>query len=252
MKERLQKILARAGYGSRRAAEALIVAGRVRVNGQTAALGMQADAGADAIDVDGAPITAAVPSVYIAMYKPAGYATTSRDPQQRRTVMELLPASLPPHVLPIGRLDRDTEGLLIFTDDGEFAHRLAHPRYEIAKEYHALVEGTPSQRAMSALARGVMIDGERTAPADVTRAKPPHGFSNHEGHTWIQLILHEGRKRQVRRMCSAVGHPVRTLVRTRIDGVLLGRMERGTTRPLSERELRQLRDAVGLIGPGAL
>ena len=252
MTERLQKILARAGHGSRRAVEALIVAGRVRVNGDIASLGMQADADTDIIELDGARVAATRPSIYIAMHKPAGYVTTSRDPQRRRTVMELLPAGLPPHVVPVGRLDRDTEGLLIFTDDGEFAHRLAHPRYEVEKEYHALVEGSPSQRAIRSLERGVLIDGERTAPAQVARAQPPHGFEERDGHSWLRLILHEGRKRQVRRMCAAVGHPVRELVRTRIDGVLLGRMARGTTRPLTDRELRDLRRTIGLAPAGTL
>lgn len=252
MKERLQKILARAGYGSRRAVETLIVAGRVRVNGEIAVLGTQADADVDVVELDGARVTAATPSVYLAMYKAAGYVTTSRDPQKRPTVMELLPAGLPPHVVPVGRLDRDTEGLLIFTDDGEFAHRLAHPRYAVEKEYHALVEGAPSQRAIRSLERGVLIDGERTAPAEAARARPPHGFDELEGHTWLRLVLHEGRKRQVRRMCAVIGHPVHTLVRTRVDGVLLGRMERGSVRSLTDRELRDLRRAIGLAPLGAL
>jgi len=244
--ERLQKILARAGFGSRRAVESLISAGRVRVNGEVASLGMQADATDDVIELDGERVVAATPSLYLAMNKAAGYVTTSSDPQRRRTVMQLLPDGLPPHVVPVGRLDMDTEGLLIFTDDGEFAHRLAHPRFAVEKEYHALVEGTPSQRALRSLEQGVMLDDERTAPAQVARAAAPYGFTEREGHAWLRLVLHEGRKRQVRRMCAAVGHPVRALVRTRVDGVLLGRLATGTTRPLSEREVRDLRHTVGL------
>jgi pseudouridine synthase len=244
--ERLQKILARAGFGSRRAVESLISAGRVRVNGETASLGARADADTDVVEVDGERVSTAAPSVYLAMNKPAGYVTTSSDPQRRRTVMQLLPDALPPHVVPVGRLDMDTEGLLIFTDDGEFAHRLAHPRFAVEKEYHGLVEGAPSQRAIHSLEQGVMIDDARTAPADVARAQPPYGFAERDGHTWLRLVLHEGRKRQVRRMCAAVGHPVRSLVRTRVDGVLLGRLASGTTRALSERELRELRRIVGL------
>lgn len=250
MKERLQKILARAGYGSRRSVEALIVAGRVHVNGEPATLGMQADAHADVVELDGARVLPETAAVYVAMYKPAGLVTTARDPQGRRTVMELLPHDLPPHVLPVGRLDRDTEGLLLFTNDGEFAHRLAHPRYAVEKEYHALVAGAPPPGAIASLEQGVVIDARRTAPARIEPAQPPPGFDARAGHTWLRIVIHEGRKRQVRRMCAAVGHPVRTLVRTRLDGVLLGRLERGSTRPLSARELHGLRRAIGLGADG--
>jgi 23S rRNA pseudouridine2605 synthase len=224
-----------------------MTAGRVTVNGVVAdELGAQADADVDRIEVDGKPIAFATEHVYLVMHKPAGFVTTARDPQGRRIVTELLPAELPPHVLPVGRLDRDTEGLLIFTSDGEFAHRLAHPRYEIEKEYQALVAGSPSPAALQALRSGVMIDDKRTAPADVQVTRPPHGYDARDGHTWLQLIIHEGRKRQVRQMCAAVGLPVRTLVRTRVGGVLLGRLAKGKTRPLLDRELADLRGAVGL------
>ncbi len=250
MRERLQKILARAGHGSRRSTEALIVAGRVRVNGEPALLGMQADPRVDVVEVDGARVEAAAAPVYLAMNKPQGFVTTARDPQQRRTVMELLPPDLPPHVLPVGRLDRDTEGLLVFTNDGEFAHRLAHPRYAVEKEYQALVAGAPSPRAILSLESGVVIDDRRTASAQVEPVPPPPGFDTREGHTWLRIVIHEGRKRQVRRMCAAVGHPVRTLVRTRLDGIVLGRLARGSTRPLSSRELRDVRRSVGLAGDG--
>lgn len=150
MKDRLQKILARAGHGSRRSVESLITAGRVRVNGATVTtLGTRADPETDAIDVDGVAIVIAATDVYLVLHKPAGYVTTARDPQGRSTVMELLPPDLPPHVVPIGRLDRDTSGLLLFTTDGEFAHRMAHPRYEIEKEYAALVGGSPGRMRSS-------------------------------------------------------------------------------------------------------
>ncbi len=248
MSERLQKVLARAGYGSRRSAESLISAGRVRVNGVAATLGMRVDAAADLVEVDGRRLTAEGRYVYLAMNKPSGYMTTARDPQHRRIVMELLPAGLPPHVLPVGRLDSDTEGLLIFTNDGELAHRLAHPRYRIDKEYAALVAGEPSARTLELLASGVTIDGRRTAPAQVERSQAPVGHRAEAGHTWLRLVLHEGRKRQVRVMCAAVGHAVRTLVRTRIDGVMLARQRRGDTRSLTRREVRGLRTAVGLEG----
>ncbi len=247
MKERLQKILARAGHGSRRSAETVIAAGRVTVNGVlVTGPGTQADPDVDVIAVDGVPLRIDETSVYLAMHKPFGFVTTAHDPQGRRTVMELLPPDLPPHVFPIGRLDRDTEGLLLFTNDGEFAHRLAHPRYEIQKEYYALVRGSASADALRALREGVEIEDHHTAPAQVDMTPPPAGRQAREGHTWLRLVIHEGRKRQVRLMCAAVGHPVRSLVRTRIDGVLLGRLATGKTRPLSEHEVKVLRDKLGL------
>ncbi len=251
MRERLQKILARAGRGSRRSAERLIAAGRVRVNGVTVTeAGVQADPACDAIEVDGTPIHIESTQVYLAMNKPQGFVTTLHDPQRRRTVMELLPPELPPHVFPVGRLDRDTEGLLIFTNDGEFAHRLAHPRYEAEKEYLALVAGAPSARALTELRCGVMLDDVRTAPAEADVAQPPYGFKALDGHTWLRLVIREGRKRQVRLMCAAVGHSVRALVRTRIDSVTLGRLATGMTRPLGRREIAELRRALRLDAAG--
>jgi 23S rRNA pseudouridine2605 synthase len=247
VKERLQKILARAGHGSRRGAETVIAAGRVTVNGVlVTSLGTQADPEVDVITVDGLPLRLDETSVYLAMHKPFGFVTTAHDPQGRRTVMELLPPDSLPHVFPIGRLDRDTEGLLLFTNDGEFAHRLAHPRYEIEKEYYALVRGTVSADALRALREGVEIEDHHTSPAHVDMTPPPAGWQAREGHVWLRLVIHEGRKRQVRLMCAAVGHPVRSLVRTRVDGVLLGRLATGKTRPLSEHEVAVLRDKLGL------
>ena len=247
MKERLQKILARAGYGSRRSAETLITAGRVRVNGEIAdTLGVQADADTDVIEVDGKPIALTAGHVYLAMHKPYGFVTTAADPQQRRTVMELLPTDLPPHVFPVGRLDRDTEGLLLFTDDGELAHRLAHPRYRIDKEYVAEVDGAPSDASLQTMRTGIDLGDRVTAPAEAEIAHPPPGYSVREGRTWVRIVIHEGRKRQVRLMCAAVGHPVRTLVRTRVGEVALAKTARGDVRHLSEREVSSLRAAVGL------
>jgi 23S rRNA pseudouridine2605 synthase len=245
--ERLQKILARAGHGSRRSAEALIISGRVRVNGVVVhALGAQADPACDRIEVDGLRIAGAVERVYLAMHKPAGYITTARDTHGRRTVMTLLPPDLPPHVLPVGRLDLGTEGLLLFTNDGEFAHRLAHPRYAVEKEYYAMVSGAPSGDALRLLRSGVVIDGKRTAPAQVTVARAPRGHAAREGHTWLRFVIHEGRKRQVRLMGAAVGHQVRTLVRTRVGDVHLGGLAPGATRPLRRAELDAMRRRVGL------
>jgi 23S rRNA pseudouridine2605 synthase len=252
VRERLQKILARAGHGSRRAAETLITDGRVRVNGAVVSeLGAQADPNSDVIEVDGRAIAIADAHVYLAMNKPAGVLTTASDPQHRRTVADLLPDTLPPHVFPIGRLDRDTEGLLLFTNDGEFAHRMAHPRYRIDKEYSALVRGTPDRAALEALRTGVVIEGKATSSATVEAATPPQGYAGAAGHIWLRLVIHEGRKRQVRLMCASVGHPVKTLVRTRIGGVTLARLARGKTRTLADREVAELRALVGMSTPRA-
>ena len=247
MRERLQKILARAGLGSRRSSEALIAAGRISVNGRRVTeLGASADPDRDVIEVDGRAVRLGTARVYLAMHKPVDAVTTAHDPQGRRTVMELLPKGLPPHVLPVGRLDRNTSGLLLFTNDGELAHRLTHPRYEMEKEYAALVRGTPSDKALTALGRGVDIGGHVTRPARVEAMRPPAGQAARDGHAWIRLVIHEGRKRQVRLMCAAVGHPVRALVRTRVGPVRLGRLAVGATRELSARELAELRRACGL------
>ncbi|MEX0749685.1 MAG: pseudouridine synthase [Dehalococcoidia bacterium] len=247
MKERLQKVRARAGHGSRRSAETLIASGRVRVNGETVTeLGTQADPDVDRIEVDGRPVTVATERVYLAMNKPFGFVTTASDPQRRKTVMDLLPPGLPPHVFPVGRLDRDTEGLLFFTNDGEFAHRMAHPRFQIEKEYVALVEGRPDDPTLRQLGSGIVIDGEETAPARAELAPAPEGFEGRPQHSWVRLTIHQGRKRQVRRMFGAVGHQVRTLVRTRIGDVEIGRLAKGKTRRLTSSEVDALRKIVGL------
>jgi pseudouridine synthase len=248
LKERLQKILARAGFGSRRACEAIIASGRVRVNGAVVReLGTRADLESDRIHVDGEPLaTAAVDVVVLIMNKPAGYTTTTSDPHAERTVMQLLPQGLPPGVLPVGRLDRETSGLLVFTNDGELAHRLAHPSFETTKEYFALVRGIPDARALRHLRRGVEIDGRRTAPAAVEIAAPPPGHGTRDGSTWLRLEIHEGRKRQVRLMCAAVGHSVRDLVRTRVGPLGLGRLQPGRTRRLNAKEVAAIRRAVAL------
>jgi 23S rRNA pseudouridine2605 synthase len=248
VKERLQKVLARAGYGSRRAAEALIAEGRVRVNGAAVTTpGVQADPAVDVVEVDGVVVRDAAPHVYLAMHKPAGYTTTASDPHAARTVRELLPAGTAAAVQPVGRLDRDTEGLLVFTNDGELAHRLAHPRYEIAKEYHALVRGTPPGGALAALRQGVLVDGKRTAADDVAVVEAPAGYQAQRGYAWVRLVVHEGRKRQVRRMFDAVGHPVQKLVRTRIGMLVLGPLPPAAVRPLSAQELAWLRHHLALV-----
>ncbi len=252
MKERLQKILARAGHGSRRSAESLITTGRVTVNGaRITELGTTADADSDRIEVDGRAIEIVSAPVYLAMNKPTGFLTAVGDPRGRRTVVDLYPAGLPHHVFPVGRLDRDTEGLLLFTNDGEFAHRLAHPRFELDKEYYALVRGALSAEALRHLRAGVEIEGRRTSTAEVENVTtPPYGHSARADCAWLKLVIHEGRRRQVRLMCAAVGHPVVELVRTRIGDVLLGRLAPGKTRALSRREVASLKARVGLVGEG--
>jgi 23S rRNA pseudouridine2605 synthase len=210
--ERLQKILAQAGLGSRRAAEALIAAGRVRVNGHVATLGTRADPETDTIEVDGAVVGVRQGLAHYLLNKPPGVVTTASDPQGRPTVVDLVPAE--PRVYPVGRLDADSEGLLLLTNDGDLAHRLTHPRFGVEKEYLAEVEGTPSRGALRLLRQGVDLDDGRTAPAKVSLV----------GERTLRIAIHEGRNRQVRRMAEAVGHPVRRLVRVRIG-------------PLSDRRL---------------
>ena len=235
MEERLQKILARAGFGSRRSSEELIVAGRVRVNGQVATLGQKADAEHDDIRVDGRPLRASGTSVYVALHKPRGVISDEGDKvARRRTVFDLVP--LPGHLFPVGRLDLNSEGLILLTDDGGLAHRLTHPRYEHPKEYHVLVEGEPPEEALEAWRRGVFLDGQKTAPAQVSvlrRAK---------GQTWLRVTLREGRKRQIRRVASMLGWPVHRLLRVRIGPVSLGDLKPGEWRHLPGAERRTLQE----------
>ncbi len=229
--ERLQKILAQAGLGSRRACEELIAAGRVRVNGARASLGDRADPETDAIEVDGAAIGVRQGLVHYLLNKPTGVVTTADDPQGRPTVVDLVPAD--PRVYPVGRLDADTEGLLLLTNDGELAHRLTHPSFGVHKEYLAEVEGTPSRGAVRRLREGVELEDGVTAPAKVSLVDP---------HT-LRITIHEGRNRQVRRMCAAVGHPVRRLVRTRIGPLAERRLAPGEWRALTQAEVRALERA---------
>jgi 23S rRNA pseudouridine2605 synthase len=235
---RLQKVLARAGLGSRRTCEDLIAAGRVTVNGVVATLGTRADAETDAIEVDGARLGVRQDLVHYLLNKPAGVVTTAADPQGRRTVVDLVPADT--RVYPVGRLDIDTEGLLILTNDGELAHRLTHPSFGVDKEYLAEVEGTPSRGALRRLRDGVDLDDGRTAPARASLV----------GDHTVRLTIHEGRNRQVRRMCDAVGHPVRRLVRVRIGPVVDRRLPPGAWRVLTQAELRALERAVAAGGSG--
>jgi len=209
--------------------EDLIAAGRVTVNGDTAVLGRRVDPEHDLIEVDGAPVGIKPGLVHYLLNKPAGVVSTAQDPQGRRTVVDLVPAE--PRVFPVGRLDADTEGLLLLTNDGELANRVAHPRHGVAKEYLASVAGGPvSPAAIRALREGVELDDGRTAPAKVSQPEP--GV--------LRITIHEGRNRQVRRMCEAVGHPVTRLVRTRIGPLRDPRLAPGTWRDLTADEVRRL------------
>jgi pseudouridine synthase len=235
----LQKFLARSGVASRRHAEEMILAGRVRVNGQPVTqLGTKIQAEKDEVQVDGQPVHLPVAKVYLLLHKPAGVVTTASDPQGRQTVLDLLPPSLQnKRVFPVGRLDLDSEGLLLLTNDGAFALRLTHPRYEQEKEYHALVQGHPRPEVLEPLRRGIMLPGETrlTAPAQTRflRAAP-------DDASWLAVTLHEGRKRQVRRMLAAVGHPVLRLIRVRVGSLRLGDVPPGQWRLLSAAEVGKL------------
>ncbi len=230
--ERLQKVLARVGVGSRRACEELIAAGRVAVNDEVAALGRRVDPGRDRVAIDGVAIGIRPGLVYYVLNKPAGVITTASDPQGRPAVTALVPAE--PRVHPIGRLDADSEGLLLLTNDGDLTFRLTHPRFGVEKEYLVVVEGSPGRGVLRALREGVVLEDGRTAPARVSQVGP-HG---------LRITIHEGRNRQVRRMCEAVGHPVRRLVRTRVGPVRIGTLAPGQWRALAPGEVRALEQAV--------
>lgn len=226
--ERLQKVLARAGIGSRRACDELIAEGRVTVNGARAVLGQRVDPSADAVAVDGVPVPVAPGLVYYLLNKPSGVVSTAADPEGRRTVVDLVPDT--PRVFPVGRLDYETEGLIVLTNNGDLAQLLAHPSHGIAKEYLADVEGTPSSGALRRLREGVELEDGLTAPATVGQISP--GL--------LRIVIHEGRNRQVRRMCEAVGHPVRRLVRTRIGPIGDTSLRPGRWRHLTPEEVRTL------------
>jgi pseudouridine synthase len=234
---RLQKVLSQAGIASRRAAEKLIADGRVSVNGKTiVTMGVKVDPGKDEIRVDGRRIKAASPLRYILLYKPAGYVTTRSDPQRRRTVLDLI-AGVREYVYPVGRLDYDTEGLLLLTNDGELAARLTHPRHGVARTYEARVAGMPDREAIDRLRKGIPLDGHRTLPADVLLLN--EGRRDRDGV--LRLTIREGRNRQVRRMCEAVGHPVQHLRRTKFGTLADRRLKPGEWRELTMQEIAGLK-----------
>jgi 23S rRNA pseudouridine2605 synthase len=225
---RLNAYLARTGVASRRGADELIKTGRVRVNGVRGELNTFVEE-ADVVDLDGRLL---VPQAlaYVLLHKPPGVVTTARDPHGRPTVVGLVQHEA--RVVPVGRLDADTTGALLLTNDGELAHRLAHPRYEVDKVYEAEVEGTPSDEALASLAAGVELDDGRTAPGRIRRLGPSR----------VELVIHEGRKHQVKRMLEAVGHPVRRLHRSRYAGLTVEGLEPGAWRELTGNELAALRE----------
>jgi 23S rRNA pseudouridine2605 synthase len=232
--ERLQKVLARRGYGSRRAAEELIAAGRVRVNGAVVRLGHRVDPDRDLVEVDGHVVSVKPGLVHYLLNKPAGVVTTASDPQGRPTVVELVPDE--PRVFPVGRLDAATEGLLLLTNDGDLAHRLTHPSFGVEKEYLAQVARPLPAGVLRRLREGVELEDGMTAPAQVSQPEP--GL--------VRLTIHEGRNRQVRRMLEALGHPVDRLVRVRIGPVSDRRLRPGEWRALTPDERRALEEASGV------
>jgi pseudouridine synthase len=238
---RLQKILSAAGIASRRHSEQLIVEGRVTVNGETVtALGTKADPAADDIRVDGRRIPAEQRLRYILLNKPRGYVTTRSDPERRPTVIDLL-KGVREYVYPVGRLDYDSEGLLLLTNDGDLAARLTHPRHEVEREYEARVRGIPDAHELGRLERGIVIDGRRTAPA---RVKLVHRASTpSEPQAVLLLTIHEGRHRQARKMLEAIGHPVVRLRRVRIGPLTDDTLKTGHFRALTTTEIAALKRA---------
>lgn len=236
--ERIQKVLSRAGVASRRAVEEMIERGRIRVNGTPAALGQRIDPDKDVVEVDGSRVPLAEDLVHYVLNKPAGVVSTADDPEGRPTVVELVdPAA---RVWPVGRLDLDSEGLILLTNDGELTLHLTHPRYEVPKTYVAEVDGSLAPRTARALARGIDLDDGPTAPAEVRILERGARGSV------VELVLTEGRNRQARRMLEAVGHPVRRLVRTAIGPLKLGRLKPGAHRRLNPSEVAELYRASGL------
>jgi len=235
MLERLQKVLAQAGVASRRQSEVLITQGKVSVNGQKVTeLGVKVDPDEDIILVNNKPISLEDKKVYFALNKPAGYISSVKDPQGRPTVLDLFP-DVKERIYPVGRLDYETEGLLILTNDGELTNALTHPSHEISKIYSARVQGTPGIGAIKKLTKGVQLEDGITAPARVEIKEVT------KGKALMEIEIHEGRNRQVRRMLEAVGHPVVYLKRIQVGPVKLGNLSLGQYRPLSSNELRELK-----------
>ena len=236
--ERIQKLLAQAGYGSRRACEEFLTERRVTVNGKVVELGAKADPIRDVIKVDGKRVHFESRKTYLALNKPLGVVTTNADEFGRQTVRDLIP--IEGHLFPVGRLDADSEGLVLLTNDGDLANALTHPRYEHEKEYRVLVEGEPSAGTLKAWRHGVLLEGQVTAPAKVDVVDAGRG------QTWLRVVMHEGRKRQIREVAGMLGHRVKYLQRVRIGPIRLTNLKVGEWRHLSASEVRLLQ---GLIEP---
>jgi pseudouridine synthase len=243
MTTRLQKILSSAGIASRRAAEVLIQQGRVTVNGETVTeLGTKADPDEDDVRVDGRRVRPVQRRRYILLYKPRGFITSRSDPQRRPTVIDLLEkGGVREYVYPVGRLDYDSEGLLILTSDGELAARLTHPRHAVAREYHARVRGVPDRHDLERLSKGIVIEGRRTVPARVTISKVIQSDGGPDAV--LSFVIREGRNRQVRNMCDAIGHPVVRLERVRIGPISDDHIRPGEFRDLTAKEVAALKKA---------
>lgn len=226
--ERIQKVLAAAGVASRRAVEEMVVQGRIAVNGQPARLGQRVDPERDTVEVDGIPVGLRADLVYYLLNKPTGVVATASDPQGRPTVVDMVPGE--PRVFPVGRLDADSEGLLLLTNDGGLTHRLTHPSFGVDKEYLAHVEGQPRRGALRRLRDGVELEDGTAEAVAVSLLEP----------SVIRIVVHEGRNRLVRRMCEAIGHPVIRLVRTRIGPLADRKLSPGEWRELSRSEVREL------------
>ncbi len=230
--ERLQKVLARVGVASRRACEDLMRAGRVTINGRRAELGSRVDIDADVVAIDGVEIALSADLVYLALHKPIGVLTTARDERGRRTVLDLVPSDI--RTFPVGRLDMNTSGLLLMTNDGGFANRVAHPRYEVPKTYMAEVKGKVAPRQVRDLRTGVDLD-DGAARAESVRVRAAG-----KGRSLIEVVVKEGRNRLIRRMLDAVGLEIASLIRTAIGPIALGRLKPGEWRPLTRAEILQL------------
>lgn len=247
--ERIQKILARAGVAARRKAEDLIREGRVTVNGEVATLGAKADPSKDAIKVDDRRIHVPRAQRYLLLYKPKGYLTAVSDPQGRPTVLDLVPTALRKALVPVGRLDYQTEGLLLLTDDGDFAQHLAHPRYGCRKTYEVKVKGVPAETALDRLRAGIVLEGKRTSPCRIEPVRRTGPRREETGNSWFRVELSEGRTRQIREMFFRVGHPVQKLRRVAIGPLSDATLAPGDLRELTEREVEQLRRATAKPKP---
>jgi pseudouridine synthase len=247
---RIQKLIASSGLCSRRQAEQWIREGRVQVNGRVAALGSRADPEKDSVKLDGRRVRPpAGAKTYLLLNKPKGYVTAVWDPSRRDTVLDLVPRSLRRAVKPVGRLDVQTEGLLLLTDDGDLALLVTHPSVGCPKEYRVKVSGAPSEEKLDRLRRGIHLDGARTRPCEIVRLRTTE--AGQRGNAWLSVVLREGRSRQIRRMFESIGHPVSKLKRVAIGPLRDDRLPPGAVRPLSPHEVESLKRSLARGGSGA-